>query len=87
MIRWIYHNRLGAYFMLSTPFLIQLGLMATAMLIVLIIGYMRPHRADIGKSKQKWVIPPTLFRYAFWFGILASLIATMFAVQSIYELP
>lgn len=71
--------------MYSTPFLIQLGLLATTLLIILIIGYLRPHRADVGESEEKWVIPPTLFRYAFWFGILASLIAAMLVVMQIYD--
>ena len=72
--------------MFSTPFLLQLGLLAAALLVILIIGYMRPHRADSDPhSKEKWVIPPTLFRYAFWFGILAMLIMTMSVTYEIYR--
>lgn len=74
--------------MLSTPVLLGFGLTAATLLVILIIGYMRPHRADTTRYKhENWVIPPTLFRYAFWFGILASLIMAMLLTVSIYQVP
>ena len=72
--------------MITTPFLIQLGLMSAAIIVVLIIGYMRPHEADTSEQQhQNWIIPPTLFRYAFWFGILASLIMAMVVTYRLYQ--
>lgn len=72
--------------MVSTEFLIQLGLMAATIIVVLIIGYIKPHQSDLStdKSQEKWVIPPTLFRYVFWFGILACLIMAMSVTDMIY---
>lgn len=74
--------------MLSLPFLLEVGLIILAMAVVVFIGFLRPHRADVKPyPKEKWVIPPTLFRYAFWFGVLATLIMALFVVVEIYYRP
>lgn len=71
--------------MLSTPLLLEFALLASVLIVVLIIGYIRPHRADVSPYRgEKWIISPTVFRYLFWFGILTTLMMGLFAVYHIY---
>jgi|GEM_PF-6353107 len=68
-----------------TPFVLEVGLLILLMAVIILIAVMRPHRADVDPHPhEKWIIPPTLFRYAFWFGVLFTLVMALYVVFEVY---